>query len=543
MKKNRMWNRKVQQMVLIMASGAMLLSGCGQISPSNETNMVGIEANEELMAELVATLKQESITLAKMDTFELELMNAVAVEWVSDNEGVATVSQTGLVTAVEDGECKVSVTTEDKEIFVCNVIVKTVELNYAELSMGVNQTIALEVINAEKSVVWTSQNESVATVSEDGVVFAVSEGETYIISECGNMHFECLVKVENSVKEVKTVAPENSTNDKASSAGKNVSVVETKSQSAVLNESIMLMNEANTTGGADCTNVWNSANDGNNSKNINNSNNKEGNYVNDTEQTYDAESECDHDWDPATCQCYAVCKKCSLIGDKKADHVWEPATCYVPETCAECNLHKGEALGHDYVWDVYKEPGPGIEGYRGYVCTRCGSVDTTKGVEILRPLVDGLETPWEYSNNGTHRTKTLYDGSILNEDLYVIGDYKVWGYFDEAAANRMNDEVNYMLSQVEGWQPFVVSEEHKDMARIHAMAYAIKGGCDKAYHANFGGMPNVDSDRMWITLMDAMGCTNYIECFVLDSYQGNGDYVYGQYWTSWFGTYYASGSF
>lgn len=99
--------------------------------------------------------------------------------------------------------------------------------------------------------------------------------------------------------------------------------------------------------------------------------------------------------------------------------------------------------------------------------------------------------PWVYSKNKTHREKTMYDGTVIKEDLVTCGNYSVWGYYDDGAASAMNDAVNYMLVNVNGWNPFNVSSSYYDNARRNAAAYAIKGSSSKAYHFNQGGLPNI----------------------------------------------------
>ena len=100
-----------------------------------------------------------------------------------------------------------------------------------------------------------------------------------------------------------------------------------------------------------------------------------------------------------------------------------------------------------------------------------------------------------------------------------------------------------MLNKIDGYNPYNISLSYKDKGRRNAVAYAIKGSSSKAYHANFGGLPNIENDKLWITLSDGNNQDNYIGCFVRDTYQGNSDSTYGEYWRSHYGTYYASGSF
>ena len=224
----------------------------------------------------------------------------------------------------------------------------------------------------------------------------------------------------------------------------------------------------------------------------------------------------------------------------ECNHTWKEATCTEAKTCTRCGATEGSAKGHNFQWVTTKEAAVGVAGLKEHKCTTCGYVDGTETIPALADV--GQETPWAYTDS-THRTKTMYDGTVINEELVTCGNYSVWGYFDDGAASAMNDVVNYMLSQIDGWNPFNVSSAYYDNARRNAVAYAIKGGSDKAYHFNRGGLPDINNDKQYITLMDGNNQDNYIGCFVYDHYQGNGDSTYGEYWCSHFGTYYASGSF
>lgn len=114
-----------------------------------------------------------------------------AVEWLSDNTDVATVSQTGLVTAVSEGTAIITVKSTDNPAIYHSIEV-TVEFNaLVSLNIGSNfaltaaQTKQLVVVynpaNAdEKTVEWLSGNTDVATVSQTGLVTAVAAGTTTI---------------------------------------------------------------------------------------------------------------------------------------------------------------------------------------------------------------------------------------------------------------------------------------------------------------------------------------------------------------------------
>ena len=164
----------------------------------NKTSTTLIEGETET---LVATVMPENAT-------------DKSVVWESGNESAATVSQEGLVTAVGEGKATITVKTNDggfsascevtvnkKVIAVTSVVLGNTELTLVE---GEEEKLAVAVTpeNAtDKSVVWESGNESVATVSQEGLVTAVGEGKATITVKTndGGFSASCEVTVKKKV--------------------------------------------------------------------------------------------------------------------------------------------------------------------------------------------------------------------------------------------------------------------------------------------------------------------------------------------------------
>ena len=146
------------------------------------------------------SLNQTSLTMTVGDTQTLTATvspsNATdkSVTWSSSNTSVATVNSSGLVTAKAAGTATITVTTNDGgKKATCSVTVKAqtvsvtgVSLDRTSMSMTVGDTQTLTAtvtpFNAtNKSVIWSSSNTSVATVSSSGLVSAKAAGSTTII--------------------------------------------------------------------------------------------------------------------------------------------------------------------------------------------------------------------------------------------------------------------------------------------------------------------------------------------------------------------------
>ncbi|MGN0812590.1 MAG: Ig-like domain-containing protein [Candidatus Coproplasma sp.] len=158
----------------------------------------------------------ESVTL----TATVAPANATnkAVSWASDNTSVATVDQSGVVTAVSAGTATITVTTADgNKTATCVVTVAaadpvtpenvpvtgvTLDKTTASLKMGATESVTLTATVApanatNKAVSWASDNTSVATVDQSGVVTAVSAGTATITvtTADGNKTATCVVTV------------------------------------------------------------------------------------------------------------------------------------------------------------------------------------------------------------------------------------------------------------------------------------------------------------------------------------------------------------
>jgi len=70
-----------------------------------------------------------------------------------------------------------------------------VKLNKTEITMLRYHSYKLEVKGSKKAVIWTTGNKNMATVDEDGVITAVSEGKIKITAKVGKKLLTCKVKI------------------------------------------------------------------------------------------------------------------------------------------------------------------------------------------------------------------------------------------------------------------------------------------------------------------------------------------------------------
>lgn len=162
------------------------------------------------------SLDKTALTLTEEETCQLTATIDPAdatnqnVTWTSDDTAVATVSADGLVTAVQAGTATITVTTEDGgKTATCRVTVKMkeipvtdVSLDYEEATLTEGDTLQLTATISpadatNQNVSWESSDTFVATVSDSGLITAVSEGTATITvtTEDGGLTASCLVTV------------------------------------------------------------------------------------------------------------------------------------------------------------------------------------------------------------------------------------------------------------------------------------------------------------------------------------------------------------
>ncbi len=131
------------------------------------------------------------------------------ISWSSNNENVATVKN-GKVTAISAGQATITVTTKDGGLTASCIVnvtqkivpVNGVSLNYSELELNVDDSkdLIAQVLptNAtNKEVIWSTTDEEVASVDENGKVTALKVGETMITVTTvdGGYKDYCIIKV------------------------------------------------------------------------------------------------------------------------------------------------------------------------------------------------------------------------------------------------------------------------------------------------------------------------------------------------------------
>lgn len=142
------------------------------------------------------SLSTDKLTLAVGDAERIEATvtpnNATnkGVTWSSSDSMIATVSSTGVIRAVSDGEATITASTKDGDyketikVKVEKISVTSLKVENLTVGVGKSAEISYKVLPtnaADKTVTWKSTDESIATIDKKGKVTGVKAGTVKII--------------------------------------------------------------------------------------------------------------------------------------------------------------------------------------------------------------------------------------------------------------------------------------------------------------------------------------------------------------------------
>ena len=213
------WTSSNTSIATVSSTGLVTAKSTGDVViTAKTTDGSNLSATCSITVKQLATsisLNETSATIYTGNTLQLNATvlpsttSNSTVTWTSSNTSVATVSSTGLVTAKSTGDAVITAKTTDGSNLSasCSVTVKrlatSISLNQTSATLYLNQTIQLTATvspyNAtDKSVVWSSFDSSIATVSENGLVTAIAPGYTTITAttvDGSNLSASCGITV------------------------------------------------------------------------------------------------------------------------------------------------------------------------------------------------------------------------------------------------------------------------------------------------------------------------------------------------------------
>ena len=194
------WTSSDESIATVDENGKVTAVGEGKVTITATSEDGGFTASKEiniLFNHLTGiSFKEESADIIIHESKDLELIYAPedaslkTVSWESSDESIATVDENGIVTAVNGGSAVIKATSEDGNLtaeITVNVIVPAekieIQTEVSEIEYGKSETLDVTFTpsnTTNQKVTWTSSDESIATVDENGTVTAVGEGKVTI---------------------------------------------------------------------------------------------------------------------------------------------------------------------------------------------------------------------------------------------------------------------------------------------------------------------------------------------------------------------------
>ena len=203
------WTSSDESVATVDATGTVVAVSAG------EADITASVTDSEMSAVCKVTVKVAAKDITVPDNLDVKLNDGnettveatvspadatdVKVSYASTDEAVATVDKDGRVQVLQPGECDIvtTLTQEDKKVVEKKTHIKayyevegiTLDKTEGILTAGntvaLNATVLPEEIADETTVTWTSSDEKVATVDENGKVTAIAAGEATITANAG----------------------------------------------------------------------------------------------------------------------------------------------------------------------------------------------------------------------------------------------------------------------------------------------------------------------------------------------------------------------
>ena len=211
---NVQWRTSDETVATVSSSGEVTAVGVGSCVITASVGEVEAACEVTVLSVPVSSvmLDCESWRLMVGDSFTLHAQvlpsyaTFTAVSWQSSDSSVAMVDEDGVVTALSAGICTITAEADGQSagceltVTATAIPVTSLSLNRANmaLSIGDVDTLTAAVLPVDatyKTVSWSSDNESVATITDDGVVTGVSMGACTLTAKVDGCQVTCPVVV------------------------------------------------------------------------------------------------------------------------------------------------------------------------------------------------------------------------------------------------------------------------------------------------------------------------------------------------------------
>ena len=173
----------------LMTLCALLFGCCGEEDPVIPVQSVEVNSDGAVHQLALGETLKLSVTITPTDA------TADVITWTSSDPTIATVSDTGVVTALKPGEVTITATVGGKSSSFTLTIYDpkagfiTLDITEKSLLVGdeltLTPTVSPETLR-DKTITWTTSDDKVASVSDKGVVKALAPGECTITAALSN---------------------------------------------------------------------------------------------------------------------------------------------------------------------------------------------------------------------------------------------------------------------------------------------------------------------------------------------------------------------
>ena len=191
---------------------ATVTAKCGDLSAQTKVTVIN-PLKAITITGTTHSIKKGQTTQLGLTYDPADTTDSVAATWTSSNTSVATVSKTGLVTALKDGSTTIKATVGNVSS-TYDIAVKEVKLTGIKMEEksliheGDTKALTVEYTPADttddKTVAWSSSDSTVASVDNNGNVTAVKPGSAVITAKVGSYQATCAVTVDAPLKEIVT---------------------------------------------------------------------------------------------------------------------------------------------------------------------------------------------------------------------------------------------------------------------------------------------------------------------------------------------------
>ncbi|MBQ7862017.1 MAG: Ig-like domain-containing protein [Clostridia bacterium] len=218
------WETSDESIATVSEDGTVTAVGKGEVTITATSVDSGLKDSctftiftgvEEIITDKDAYSFHENTTMKLDYSFNPDAVDDPRVKFESSNEDVFTVSEDGTLTGIVLGQAELIITSLQNE-----KVSKTVAINITravtDISLDITEKVifagdeikltetVLPVDASDKSVIWLSSDERVATVDENGIVTAVARGFATITATTvdGELSAECAIEVVQLPEEV-----------------------------------------------------------------------------------------------------------------------------------------------------------------------------------------------------------------------------------------------------------------------------------------------------------------------------------------------------